>query len=155
MPSFASALDRSMETIKRPPPPPLGSYVAIVTKMPDPAESFSGKDGTTYERITIQMKILSALDDVDPYELADFGQINGVPLRMNFLFNTSDENRFEQTLNGLKDFLSKCGVDGDSGVLGERLSELPNCQVGVTIEHRADPKDPMILYPEISRTFAL
>ena len=154
MPSFASALDRSLETIKRPPPPPLGSYIALVTKMPDPAESFAGKDGTTYERVTIQMKLLSPLDDVDPDEVTAFGQISGVPVRLTFLLNTADEQKFEQTLNRIKEFLGRCGIEGE-GSLGEKLSELPNCQVGVTIEHRADPNDPLILYPEISRTFAL
>lgn len=155
MPSFSDSLDRKLESIKRPPPPPIGSYVMRVTKMPDPPEKFDGKDGTVYERITFPLQILSPLEDTDPDEIAAFGNVTGVLLRRQFLFNTSDEQRFEQSLNQVKTFLKHLGIEADDMSLSEALSMSPNCQCGGTIEHRLDPKDPDNLFAEITKTFTL
>lgn len=155
MVSFASALDRSMETIKRPPPAPLGDYQVRVTKMPDTPEQFTSKDGTEFDRLTFQCALVAALDSVDHDELAAFGKVEGTPVRHVFLFNKSDEQKFEATLNRLKNFLKSMGIDTDSGSLGEKLSETPNCQFGATIEHRLDPQDAMVVYAEIGKTYAL
>jgi hypothetical protein len=155
MASFASALDRSMEDIKRPPPAPTGSYQIRVTKMPDTPETFNGNDGTPYERMTFNCQIVAPMDDVDADELAAFGKVEGTPLRLAFIFNTADEQKFEGTLNRMKNFLGHCGIDTSSGTLSEKLAETPNAQFGGTVEHRLDPKDPMITYAEIGRTFAI
>jgi hypothetical protein len=155
MPRFADVLDRNMEDIKRPPPPPLGHYIMRVTKMPDPAEEMTGRDGTLYEKLTIPVAIVSAAEDVDPAELSAYGNVSGVPLRFQFIFNTTDQAKFEGTLNRLKEFMAKCGVDVVDGRLGEKMPELVNAQFVAQLEHRMDPNDESVVYPEIGRVTAL
>lgn len=151
MAKFADALDRRMETIKRPPPLPLGHYIFRVTRMPDPPEEMDSKVGKM-EKMTVQIAAVAASDDVDPDELAEFGQVAGVPARIDFLFANEDANKFEGTLNRLKNFLGHCGINADEGALNERLAELPNCQFLGEVKHRFDPNDSEIVYTEIGRT---
>jgi hypothetical protein len=156
MAKFADALDRSLETIKRPPPLPIGHYVMRVVKMPDPAEEMTGKDGTTYEKLTINVQTVSASDDVDPDELQAYGNVAGVPMRIDFIFNTEDDMKFEGSLNRLKEFMARCGVDvEESSTLGEKLAELPNTQFLGEVKHRLDPNDPNVVYNEVGRTTSL
>ena len=155
--SFATALNREVETIKRPPPLPVGSYVFRVTKLPDPPEKFTAKaSGVAFERLTFVCAALSALDDVAPEELAAFGDPAGTPSSHTFLFNTQDETAFEGTLNRVKSFMEQCGIDMTTGTLGEKLIEIPNAQFGATISHRLDPNDPSgVPFAQIDRTFKL
>lgn len=154
MPSFSDALNRAAETIKRPPPLPVGHYVLQVTKMPDPPEQMNSKVGVL-EKLTIQCQSVSPHDDVDPDEIADYGNPAGVPLRLDFLFNTEDEAKFEGTLNRLKNFCAACGVNVEEGSVSEWLTELPNAQFLGEVKHRPDPNDPDIIYTEVGRTAAL
>lgn len=151
MPKFADALDRSAETIKRPPPLPLGHYIFQVVRMPDPPEEMSTKIGPM-EKLTVQCAAVAPSDDVDPDEVRDFGNVQGVPMRLDFLFNNEDANKFEATLNRLKMFCEQCGVDISSGSVNEWLSQLPNAQFLGEVSHRMDPNDPEIFYAEIKRT---
>lgn len=155
MARFSEALNRSMETISRPPPPPQGHYVMSVTKVPDPATEMKGKDGTLLEKYTIPVTIISAHDDVDTDELAAFGNVAGTPLRIDFIFNTSDDMKFEGTLNRLKEFMDRCGVDVSDGVLMEKVSELVGAQFLGQVTHRLDPNDASIVYAEVGKTYAL
>lgn len=155
MASFADALNRSTETIKRPPPPPIGHYVMQVTKMPGAAEPMNSAKFTG-EKLTINVAIVSPLDDVDEDELADFGNPAGFPLRLDFIFNTAadEEMKFEQTLNRLKTFCVNCGIEEEGKNLGEMIAELPNTQFIGELKHRLDPNDPESVFPEIGRTTA-
>jgi hypothetical protein len=155
MARFSDALDRNMEEIKRPPPLPIGHYLMTVTKMPDPPAEMQSDKGS-FERLTVPVQIVSATDDVDPDELEAYGNVAGAPLRLDFIFNTSpgEDQKFEGTLNRLKEFLGKCGVDTSSGSLSEKLTELPNCQFIGEVKHRPDPNDSNIIYNEIGRTTA-
>ena len=153
MARFADALDRSMETIKRPPPLPLGHYIMTVPKMPSAPEQMNSTKGD-YEKLTINVQIVGASDDVDPDELADFGNVAGTPLRIDFIFNNdpAESQKFEGTLNRLKTFMGHCGVDTSEGSLGEKLSELVGAQFLGEVKHRTDPNDPEIIYNEVGRT---
>jgi len=157
MARFTDALNRSMEDIKRPPPLPIGHYIMAVTKMPDAPEDLQSAKGS-YEKMTINCTTVSASDDVDPDELAEYGNPAGVPLRLDFIFNTdpNEEAKFEGTLNRLKEFMSKCGIDVETPgtSLGERLTELAGCQFLGEVKQRADPNDPNVIYNEIGRTTA-
>lgn len=151
MPKFADALDRSAETIKRPPPLPLGHYIFQVTKMPDPPVEMDTKVGPM-EKLTVLCQAVAPHDDVDPDELAEFGQVQGVPARIDFLFSSEDKNKFEGTMNRLKNFCEHCGVDVSQGTVGMWLTELPNAQFLGEIGHRLDPNDSEVVYAEIKRT---
>lgn len=155
MARFTDALNRNMEDIKRPPPLPIGHYVMTITKMPDAPEPLNSSKGD-YEKLTINCQTVSATDDVDPDELEEYGNPAGVPLRIDFIFNNdpAEEAKFEGTLNRLKEFMQKCGVDASSGSLGEKLSELVGAQFIGEVKQRPDPNDSNVLYNEIGKTTA-
>ena len=156
MARFADALNRSMDSIKRPPPPPLGHYLMQVAKVPSAPEPMSSAKFTG-SKLTLNVKVLAETEDVDPDELSEFGSVAGIPLRLDFIFNEDPEEtaKFEGALNRLKEFMRKCGVDVDTErPLLECLGELANAQFIGQITHRQDPNDPMISYPEIGATTA-
>lgn len=154
MASFSDALNRSSETIKRPPPPPIGHYVMTISKAVPPAEpintaKFQGS------KLTLPVSIVSAAEDVDEDELADFGNVAGFNLRLDFMFNEApgEETKFESTLNRLKEFCLKCGVEDTPGkALSEMLMELPGTHFIGELKHRANPNDIEEVYPEIGAT---
>lgn len=153
MARFADALDRSMETIKRPPPLPIGHYVLGVKKAPNPPEAMNSAKGD-YEKLTVELQVIAPSDDVDPDELAEYGNVAGVPMRIDFIFNLDPEEtqKFEGSLNRLKSFIGHCGIDVEGGTLGEKLMELSGAQFLGEIKHRPDPNDSEILYNEVGRT---
>ena len=155
MARFSDALDRKAEDIRRPPPLPIGHYVMQVTKVPDAPEEMNSSKGT-YEKLIIPVSVVSPMDDVDPDELSAYGNVTGAPLRLDFIFNCdpAEEAKFEGTLNRLKEFISKAGVDIEEGQLGQWLTELPSAQFIGEVRHRPDPNDPNIVYSEIGRTTA-
>lgn len=152
MAKFADALDRSMDTIKRPPPLPIGNYIFRIVKMPEPPREIEGK---TFEILKFPCAVVSAMDDVDPEGLAEFGKIEGAPISLDFIFNTdpTEERAYEMTLNRLKDFLAKAGVEGDT--LKEQIARCANAQFMGEVGHRPDPNDSANVYPEIRRTAAV
>lgn len=150
MASFADALSRSSETIRRPPPPPIGHYIMQITKMPGAAEpintaKFQGS------KLTFAISLVSPSDDVDTDELEEFGNITGVNLRLDFMFNEApgEEIKFEGALNRLKEFCEKCGIDTEGKSVGEFLTETPGCQFLGELRHRSNPNDIEEVYPEI------
>jgi len=156
MASFADALNREAETIKRPPPPPLGHYTMAVSKVPGAAEPINTQK---YQgsKLTIPVQIISASDDVDADELEAFGNPAGFNLRIDFMFNEAagEEMKFESTLNRLKEFCTSAGIDTESGQLKEWLMQLPGCQFLGELKHRVNPNDVSEIYPEIGRVTAL
>lgn len=160
MPRFTEALSRPMDEIKRRPPPPLGHYIMQVSKMPNPPEEFtSQKTGVTYEKVTIPIVLVSPTEDVDADEIAEYNvewkTVAGVPLRLDFIFDTEDDGKFNDTLARMKDFMEKAGLNVNDGRLTERLSELVNCQFIGQVRHRPDPNNAEILYPEIGSVTSL
>lgn len=153
MARFADALDRKMEEIKAPPPLPLGHYIMGINKMPGAPEALNSQKGN-YEKLTIAVQVISPSDDVDPDELAEYGSVAGTPLRLDFIFNNdpAEEAKFEGTLNRMKKFMEHCGLDADSGSLGEKLAELVGCQFVGEVKHRADPQNAEVVYNELGRT---
>lgn len=160
MPRFTEALSKPVANIKRRPPPPLGHYVMMVSKMPNPPEEFASKTtGITYEKLTFPIVLVAPSDDVDQDEIAEYNaewkSVQGVPVRLDFIFDTEDDGKFNDTLARVKEFMSKLGLDTASGQLNERLAETVNCQFIGEIKHRPDPQNPEVLYAEIGSTTSL
>lgn len=153
MARFSSALDRAAETIKRPPPAPMGWYRARVTKVPDAPREIEGKP---YEILSIPLALVEA-HEVDDADLAAFGKVEGTPTRIDFVFNTdpNEEQKFESTLNRLKNFCTQLGIDTTEGTPKMWLAQMPNAQLLVEIKHRMDPNDETQVYAEVGRTAAL
>ena len=157
MASFTEALDRNMDEIQRPPVPPIGHYLARVTKIPDPARVIDGKP---FEILTVNLDLLEPQEDVDEDDLNEFvekaGALQGTGVRYDFIFNTDPEEKgkFEATLNRFKGFLDNLGINVDEGTLKSQMAEMPNSTCLVQLGHRQDPNDPEIVYAEIKRATA-
>lgn len=156
MASFSEALNRPAETIKRPPPPPLGHYIMGVAKVPGAAEPINTQKFQG-SKLTIPIQIISASDDVDMDELEAFGNPAGFNLRLDFLFNEApgEEMKFESTLNRLKEFCAAAGADVETGTPQEWLMNLPGAQFLGELRHRVNPNDVSEIYPEIGRITAI
>ena len=150
MPRFADALNRSAETIKRPPPLPVGTYIFRVTKQPDPPQEMNTKNGIM-DALRVPVAVVSPVE-VDQSDLDAFGNVQNQPARIDFLFPREDENGFERTLARFKMFASHCGIDIEDGTFGSWLQEINNCQFSGEIGHRIDPNDESNIYSEIKRT---
>lgn len=153
---FSQALDRKLEEVKRPPNLPVGHYVWQVAKHPEVDEFESSRTGGTFERITFQITCVAASDDVDPYELAAYGNVQGAQNRKTFLFSNSEDDKaaFERSMFNLKRFLGHCGVD-ESLSISEALAASVGQQFMGEVTHRPDSNDQEVVYAEVGRTAGL
>lgn len=147
---FADVLDRKIEEIVQPPNLPIGTYIWSVTKHPETAEISNGK----FEKLSFLLGCISATDDVDPDELEKYGSVNGTILRKDFLFTTDEEekNKFDQTLNNVKRFLSHCGVDVEKGSLKEAIAASVGSSVLADVVHNPSDTDDSVVFQNIGRT---
>lgn len=150
---FSDALDRKLEEIQRPPVLPTGHYIWQVSKHPEIDEFESTRTGDTFERVTVQVSCVSASDDVDPDDLANYGSVQGATNRKTFLFTNNPEKKadFERAMFNLRRFLGHCGVSEDLA-MNEALAASVGQQFLGELTHRADPNDPEVIYAEIGRT---
>lgn len=150
---FTNALDRKLEEIKRPPVPPIGHYIWQVTKHPEIDEFESNKTGGTFERVTFQLAVAQAGDDVDTDDLAEYGNVQGFQSRKTFLFsnNEDDKANFERSMFNLRRFLGHLGVSAGLA-LNEALAASVGQQVLGELTHRPDPNDPEVVYAEVGKT---
>jgi hypothetical protein len=155
--NFTDSLDRRLEDVKRPPVLPVGHYVCAVFKHPDLEDFESKKTGVTFDRVTFTMSVLSPHDDVDPDELAAFGNVSGGKLRHTYLFSRDEDDKanYDRSMYNLKRFLSEHLGLGDDMALNEALAASVGAQCLVEVKHRADPLNPEIVYDEAGRTAPL
>lgn len=150
---FTDALDRKVEDVKRPPNPPVGHYIWQVRKHPDTDSFESRNTGKTFDRVSFQMSCVSPGDDVDPDDLAEYGDVTGFVTVKTFLFDNEDETAFERSMFNLKRFLDHLGVT--EGELGEALAASVGAQCMGELKHRPDPNDPEIVYAELGKTASI
>ena len=151
MGKFSEALDRNAEDIQRPPNPPVGDYIFSITKMPEHRQI-----NDTLSSVSHFCTIVSATDTVDPDDLKEFGNVVGQVVKKDFLFNEADgeEVNFERSLNNLKEFYERCGLDVSSGNPKTWMADCVNGQFMGELKHRPDKNDPDTIYTEIGRTAA-
>lgn len=149
MPNFNEIASKPVGEIERPPLPPVGTYRWKVIKLPE--QSKVGKDDM-YDVVTFNVQAQEALDNVD---FADYkGDVAGIFNRVVFLFDTTDEAKFDQTLFRLKNFFEKhLLIDGaDSLAITEALNASPGCEFLGDIKWRQDKNDDELFHAEISKT---
>lgn len=153
MPDFAEALNVKMEDIKEPPKLPIGTYRAVVNKVPEISKSDDGK----WTFVDFNLKIVGAQEDVDQDELRDFGGLANTNRRHRFLFPTGDDEdakkSFARTDWAMKQFMEKhlqANVAGMSKK--EALAQCVNHECLVAINRRADKENPEIQHENIKRT---
>ena len=151
---FSEALDRQLEEIKTPPPLPVGHYIWQISKHPEITE-FEGRDGTAYERLTFPLTCIEPGDDVDPDELAEYGNVQGAFNRKAFLITNGTEADVERGLAQIKGFLKRIGIDEEGMTLSEALAASVGTQFLGEVTHRPDKNDPEVIYAEVGRVAAL
>lgn len=151
MVNFADALKTKAGDIERPPLVPIGTYSAIVSKVPTIETIGDGK----WDVLDFQMRLQSPGDDVDPEALKEYGGLGAQSvLRRRFMFNKEDESAFKRTLFDLKRFmLDHLKIEGsDSSQLNELIDGSVNHSCLVFIGWRPDKNDPEVVYAEIKKT---
>ncbi len=143
-PKFSDILkNATIGSIEKPKPYPEGSYVALIAGI-EYGETKSEKK-TPYARLNL--KLVQALSDVKPEELAAYGDIAGKSVRLDFYLT-------EDALFRLQDFiLEDMGLDMKGQTLDQALPQIINNQVGIHIKHTFDEKDPSKIYTNVDKTF--
>lgn len=151
--NFNEILNTPVEDVKKPPLPPLGSYLMGVIKN-EVREITSKKDGTEYDVVEFTLRGIAPQEDVDTTELQAYGEPKNIILRRSFMFNRSDETAAKTTLYNLKRFITEhLNVEWPEGKpLKAVLPQTTNAQCIATVAYRPDPQDPENQFAEIKST---
>ena len=154
MVNFADALNTKAGDIERPPLIPVGTYTAIVSRLPTTETISDGK----WDTLDFQLRLQSAGEDVDEEALKEYGGLGpNATLRRRFMFNREDQAAFNRTLFDLKRFLLEhLKVEGsDSTPLKQLIDSSVNHQCLVFVAWRPDKNDAELVYNEIKKTAPL
>jgi hypothetical protein len=105
--NFRESLDKTVDSIEKPPLGPTGTYVFVVMREPELQEDIQGRDGNSYDFLNFLCKAVDATDDVDAQALADFGDIGNIIIRHSFIFNKNDAAAFGKSEYALRRFLEE------------------------------------------------
>ena len=147
--NLMDALNQNIGDVERPPLPPQGNYIFKIEKVPDIREVGQG----AYETVDFTCRGVEARDDVDADELAEFGPVINIQIRLSFMFNKEDENKFQSSLFRLRTFLEnhvQCASESDS--LKEALANSLNNVFMGEVQYRPDKNDKEVMYAEIRAT---
>jgi hypothetical protein len=144
MNTFSSILDRPSNTIEKPKPLPVGTYLAMCKGLP--REDKSSKQQTPFVEFTMQL--LQAAEDVD----ADGLQ---AVLKDKALSDITMKNTYYLTENAawrLQKFLeSDLLIPGDDNSLRQMISASPGKQCLVSVKHEAS-QDGTTVFARITDT---
>jgi hypothetical protein len=149
---FSDALTTKVEDFERPPNLPAGHYTFQVLKHPD-ISVFESRDGVQFDRVTYTCAPVAAGEDVDPDDLAKFGDFTKVQVRKQFLIPDGEQDAagHDSSMYRHRQFLEHMGISEDVA-LGEALAESVGAQFLGELTHRPDKQNPEIVYQEIGRT---
>ena len=152
MVNFAAIANKKVEDIERPPNMPIGTYLAVVTKIPVQGEVAGGK----WETLDFMLRIIKPMEDVDPDALKEFGDVTKRIMQRRVMFSTDqdDEDKFRASEYQVKSFCFKhLMVDETSDMSwSEMLHESVNHQCLVSVKWEPDKNDPEIIYDRIGKT---
>jgi hypothetical protein len=149
--NFNDVLNKKSGEIERPPIIPVGTYRAVITKIPSIETTGDGK----WDICDFQLKLLEAQEDVDQDDLKAYGGLGATSvIRHNFMFSKEDEANFNRNLYNMKRFLLEhLQVEGNENTsLKELLDASVNHQCLAFIKWRADKNDPEIQFAQVGKT---
>lgn len=155
MPNFKEALNVDVQTIEKPPLPPVAHYRWKVI-----GRSFGSVGNGKYDTVDFRMQAIE-LNEEDPTpELLDAveacGGVNSIRLRHRFMFNTGDDEEAQAAFDKTKWYLKQFLVDHlglmDEGSLSSLIDGAINCTCVADIRHRPDETNPDNAFAEIGRT---
>ena len=148
---FNEALNLKADDIKQPPKLPVGTYTALVAKVPE----ISLSEDQRFKFVDFQLRLVKAEQDVDEDELRQYGGLNGRTIRHRFLFNTGEspeeDASAKRSLYYLKQFLID-HLQVDKAEMKLMLDDSVNRQCLVSIGRRPDKNNMEIQYEDIKRT---
>lgn len=127
MVSFTDILNKPAESVKKPPPRPIGTYLSIVNG------THKQKEINDKAVIDIQFKTMQAQADVDQEALAAAGGVGNIVTK-SFWMQDNDGNVTDWEL--LKFLEHHLGIEKTGKSIAQMLSEIPGKQVLVTLKHR-------------------
>lgn len=131
MPNFSEILSKPVESVEKPKPKPVGTYIGSVVGMPvDKTVKVQGEERGILE---FKLKISAAYEGVDADQLADVGDVTSWPPFIYSVWYDTPEGEFQ-----LKNFLTTTlDIDGAGGKsFGELIAQAPGKQLLVTLKHR-------------------
>lgn len=123
---FAKILGKQAESVEKPKPLPVGTYLCNNPEMP----KFIGVGKAETPCAEFGLIVLAPQDDVDPTELQEFGNWKGKSIRHRMFLTDASEYR---TIENLEEAF---GIDKVGKTLGQMFNETKNRQVLVKIKHR-------------------
>lgn len=149
MTSFSSILDRPSNTIERPKPLPVGTYLGMVKGLP--REDVSAQKKTPFVEFTIQL--LQAADDVSVEDLQNAltSKNTGEVRALSTCMQKATFYLTEDSIWRLQKFLSDLGLEDEDASLRQLISSSPGCQVMVHLKHSAS-NDGESVYANIEKT---
>jgi hypothetical protein len=129
-PTFSSILDRPSNSIEKPKPLPVGTYLAMTKGLP--REDKSAKKQTPF--VEFSMQLLQAADDVDQEALqAVLGSkaLNEITMKNTFYLTDDAAWRLQKFLE------ADLGIEGGDVSLRQMISSSPGRQCLVSIKHEA------------------
>ena len=146
--NFAEAAGKKVAEIERPPLPPEGHYIWQITGLP---KSETSKD-ELWDFLTVPCRAMEAKEDVD---MSDYkGAVTGITNSVKFIFEKSDEVKFEQTLFRCRNFFEKhCGVQAKANdTLAQLINNSIHHQFLGPIQWTQDKADAEIYHANIGKT---
>ena len=137
MVDFTSLLEKRLDDVEAPALLPQGSYIMTIAGY---RTGESSKKKTPY--VEFDLKISSAMDDVDQEELAKVKNLQDKTLKTQFYLN-------EDALFRLKDFCKKTGVPTEGKSFTEILSEIAGAQLIGIVNHRVNPENTDQVFAEV------
>lgn len=150
MPRFADVLDKTIESIERPPLGPKGMYVFRCRGTP------KKNDRKEYEVLDINAVAVRPADDSVPLDaLQAYGDPQNILVKRSFFFATDDDAKFAAAEFQLRQFLEKTlGID-PSLSLKEALAAVPGREFIGELDYRPDDSNPDVLYHELKKSAPL
>jgi hypothetical protein len=137
MVDFTSLLSKKVDDVKPPAALPEGTYDGIISKF----EFRESKERKT-PMLAVELKFLSAHDDVNAEELAEIENLTAITRTQNFILT-------DNALFRLADFIKSCGINTVGRSMNETIPELIGQSVLISVSHRLDPQDPTKKYWDI------
>ena len=150
MVNFAAIANKKVADIERPPNMPIGTYLAVVTKIPVQGSVSGGK----WETLDFMLRIIKPMEDVDPDALKAFGDVTKRTMQRRFMFSTEESEKFLASEYQVKSFCFKHLMVDESPDMSwsEMLHESVNHQCLVSVKWEPDKNDPEIIYDRIGKT---
>lgn len=123
MANLADILNRPFQGYEAPKALPVGTYLAVVTALPESKTSRNMNKFLSYK-----LKVLAAQEDVDPDDLENFGEVGGKTVIADFYYET------DFGFSRLTSFLAACNAE--TGVsIEEATQSVVGSQLLVHMKH--------------------